>query len=61
MAPTQKINISDSRAVIRWVELSYTTFSFRVVRLSTLKMTYRKETMMHVWGHNLPILAHVQL
>ena len=60
-ALTKTIDISNSRVVVRQVECPYTTFSFRVVYVSTHKITYGKETVMHVWSHNLPILAHMQL
>ena len=50
-------DVSDSRAVIQKVERPYKTFSFQLVRASTHKMAYRKETAMHVWSHNSPIIA----
>ena len=48
----QRIDISDSRTVVGSVERSYKTLSFRVVRVSTHKMAYRKETAVLVLRHN---------
>ena len=58
-ALTQRIDISNSRAVIRLVKHPYMTFSFRVVHVhvSTYNVVYGKETVMRVWRHELPILA----
>ena len=52
-ALTQKMVISDSRAVVHYVEWPYTTCSFRVMHVCTHKMAYWKETMTWVWSHNL--------
>ena len=56
-----KIDISDSRAVVQYVEHPYTTCSFKLCALTTLKMVSWKETVMCVWSHNPPILARMQL
>ena len=41
-APTRKIDICESAAVIRYVERLNTTSSFQVKSVSTHKTTYRK-------------------
>ena len=41
-ALTEKIDMSDSRAVIGYVECQHTTSGFRVKSVSTHKMLYRK-------------------
>ena len=61
VALNQKIDFSDSRAVIRYVEHPCTFCSFRVMRVSIHKMVCQKETVMHFWSHNLPYLARMQL
>ena len=60
-ALTQKIKISNSRAVIRHVERLHMTCSFRVTSVSTHKMSYWKVVVMPVWIHNSPIVSHKQL
>ena len=57
-----KRNVSDSRAVVwyMYVERSYTC-SFQVMRVCMHKMAHQKETVMRVWSHNSPIVAHMQL
>ena len=59
-AVTQKIDISDSRAVIAYVEHQHTTCSFRVTSLSTHKMLYLNVGAFCVWTHNSPIVSRIQ-
>ena len=56
-----KIDISDSRTVVRYAEPPYMTFSFSVVHVSTHKMAHQKETVVSVRGHNFPLSACMQL
>ena len=49
---TQKIDISDSRAVIYYLECQHTTSMFRVTSVSTHKMMYRKVAAFGVWIDN---------
>ena len=58
---TQRINISDSRAVAGYAECPFTTCTFRVMHVSMHKMVYQKVSLMHVWSYNSPILACMQL
>ena len=44
----QKKDISQSGAVVQYVERSYKTYSFRVMRVGTHKMAYGKETKIRV-------------
>ena len=60
-ALTQKIDISDSRVVIGFVECQYTTCSFRVTSVSTHKILDRKEVALRVWTNKLPIVSRIQL
>ena len=57
---TQKIDISDSRAVIQYVERPYTTCSFKL-GVNTHKMLYQKVIVMHIWIHNLLVVSRIQL
>ena len=43
-------NVSNSTAVLLYVQHPYMTCSFQVIHVSILKMTYQKETAMHVWN-----------
>ena len=61
MALTQSMDISDSREVIGWVEHPHRTFTFQVVHVSMHKIDYRNQSVMRVWNHNFPILAHMHL
>ena len=58
-----KRNICYSRQVVWYVhvESSYTPCSMYVMAQSTDKMASWKPTMMHVLGHNSPVVAHMQL
>ena len=56
---TQKIDISDSRAVIGYVEHQHTICSFRVTSVRTHKMVYRKVVVFRVWIHNSPIVFRI--
>ena len=60
-AITQKIDNSDSKGVIGYVERQLTTCSFRVTSISTHKILYRKVGAFRVWTHNLPIVSRIQL
>ena len=60
-ALTQKIDISDSRAAIWYVEHPHTTCNFRVASVSMHKMSHRKVVTFCVWIHNSPILTRIQL
>ena len=57
---TQKIYLSDSRAVFRYAQHSYTFYCFRFMSVSTHKMAYWKEGGMCVWMHNSPVVSHIQ-
>ena len=52
----QKMDISNSRAVIQYRERQHTTCSFQVTSVSTHKMVNRKVVAFCVWIHNLPIV-----
>ena len=60
-AVIQKIDISDSRAVIGYVEGLHTTGSFPLRSVSTHKMLYRKVVAFRVWTHNSRIVSRIQL
>ena len=51
--------VFNSRAVIRYAERPYTTFSFKL--LMKVRMLYGKETAVPVWSCNLPIITCMQL
>ena len=55
------VGISDSRPIVRQVKRPCMTFNFQVVRIITHKMAYRTAYMTSIWGHNLSILACMQL
>ena len=57
----QKIDISDSRAVIQYVEHLHMTCSFRVTSESTHKMSYQNGFAMPAWIDNLLIKSCTQL
>ena len=61
LALTEKTDISDSRAMVQYVEHHYTTYSFRFWPVSAHKMVYQKETAVRVYSLNSPILACTQL
>ena len=57
----ERIDIFDTRPMVRYGKRPCTTFSFLVVRVITQKMAYRKAYATSVWGHNSLILARTQL
>ena len=59
LALTQKIDISDGRAIIQYVECQHTTCSFRDTSVSTRKMLYRKLVAFRVWIYNLRIVSRI--
>ena len=60
-ALSHKTDISDSTAVIGYVECQHTTCSFQVTSISMHKMLYRKVGAFRVWTHNSPIVSRIQL
>ena len=61
LALTQKIDISDIKAVVGYVERLHTTCSFQVTSVSIHEMLYWKVLLMHDGIHNLAIKSHLQL
>ena len=61
LALIQKIDISDSTAVIQYVKCPHMTCSFQVTSLSMHKMSYWKVVAMCVWILNLSIKSRTQL
>ena len=59
--PNQNIDMSDSRAVIGYVERRHTTCSFRVTTVSTHEMVDGKVVAFCVWTHNSRIVSRIQL
>ena len=54
---TQKIDVSDSRVVIRLLEHQHTPCSFQVTCVNTHKIVYVKEVAFLVWIHNSSIVS----
>ena len=60
-ALTQKIDISDGRVVIGYVDRQHTTYSFEVTSVSTHKMLHRKVVAFLFCTNNSPIISRIQL
>ena len=60
-ALTRKIDISDSGAVIGYVEYPHMICTLQVMRVSMHKMLYGKEVVTRVQIHNLLIVYRIQL